>query len=269
MLSERVEVISSYNALQFKFKHSGPSGAQFQFLYTLSRAMDEMTTVATGDLASSPQSSMDAEDRSRDHARSSLDALNNVVVNFSNPLPFRFENKAASALLGGWEFSGITTLTSGRPITVRVGFEYDHNEDGGVGERPDLVPGANQNPIEGVTAGCPGIPAGEKLGTPDRWFDPCAFQLGEEGFFGNLGRNTVLGPGLFNVDFSLHKNFDLGERADLQFRAEFFNILNHANFGLPTLRNFVTSGSRRASAGVVTDTTTTGREIQFALKLVF
>ena len=260
---------SLYNGLQFKFRHSSPSGTQFQFLYTLSRTMDQASGIATGDQSSAPQGSQDGEDPGRDRGRSNLDALNNVTVSLSYPLPFRFQSKAASLLLSGWEFSGITTLTSRRPMTVRVGFDHDHNVDGGTGDRPDLVPGASQNPIKGVTASCAGISAGEKLGTPDRWYDPCAFRLPEEGFYGNLGRNTILGPGLFNVDFSVHKTFGLGERADLQFRAEFFNILNRANFGLPLIAGFATDGSRLPTAGIVNDTTTTSREIQFGLKLVF
>ena len=260
---------SLYNGLQFKFRHSSPSGAQFQFLYTLSRTMDEASGVASGDQASAPQGTVDPEDSNRQRARSNLDALNNVVISFSYPLPFQFQSRAASTVLGGWEFSGISTLTSGRPLTVRTGFDHDHNLDGGDGDRPDLVPGGILNPVSGVTAGCAGTPAGEKLGTPDRWYDPCQFQLAEEGFFGNLGRNTILGPGVFSVDFSVHKNIALSENANLQFRAEFFNILNRANFGLPITAGFETNGNRLATTGIVNDTSTTAREIQLGLKLVF
>jgi len=260
---------SLYNGLQFKFRHSMTSGAQFQFLYTLSRTMDEASGVAGGDQASAPQGTVDPEDSNRQRGRSNLDALNNVVISYSYPLPFQFQSRAASMILGGWELSGISTITSGRPMTVRTGFDHDHNLDGGDGDRPDLIPGGNQNPVSGVTAGCAGIDAGEKLGTPNRWYDPCQFQLAEEGFFGNSGRNTVLGPGLFSIDFSVHKNIPLTEGANLQFRAEFFNLLNRANFGLPITAGFETDGARLPTAGIVNSTTTTGREIQLGLKLVF
>jgi hypothetical protein len=191
------------------------------------------------------------------------------VISFSYPLPFQFQSRAASAVLGGWEISGISTVTSGRPFTVRTGFDHDHNGDGGDGDRPDIIPGGVQNPTSGVTSGCGGIAGGEELGTPDRWYDPCQFQLSREGFFGNSGRNTVLGPGLFSVDFSVHKNIALTESANLQFRAEFFNILNRANFGLPITAGFETNGNRLPTAGIVNDTTTTAREIQLGLKIVF
>jgi len=260
---------SLYNGLQFKFRQSSRSGAQFQFLYTLSRTMDEASGVATGDQSSGTQGSVDPEDSNRQHARSNLDALNNVVISFSYPLPFQFQSRAVSAVLGGWELSGISTVTSGRPLTVRVGFDHDHNMDGGDGDRPDIVPGGIQNPISGVTAGCAGIPPGEKLGTPDRWYDPCQFQLAEEGFHGTSGRNTVLGPGLFTIDFSVHKNIALSESTSLQFRAEFFNLLNRANFSLPITTGFETNGSRLVTAGIVNDTSTSAREIQLGLKLVF
>jgi hypothetical protein len=260
---------SLYNGLQFKFRHSASSGAQFQFLYTLSRTMDESSGVATGDQASAPQGTVDPEDPNRQRARSNLDALNNVVISFSYPLPFQFQSRAASAVLGGWEISGISTITSGRPFTVRTGFDHDHNGDGGDGDRPDIIPGGVQNPISGVTAGCGGIAAGEELATPDRWYDPCQFQLSREGFFGNSGRNTILGPGLFSADFSVHKNVALTESANLQFRAEFFNILNRPNFGLPITAGFETNGNRLPTAGIINDTTTTGREIQLGLKIVF
>lgn len=260
---------SLYNGLQFKFRQSTASGAQFQFLYTLSRTMDESSGVASGDQASAPQGTVDPENPNRQRGRSNLDALNNIVISFSYPLPFQFQSKAATALLGGWELSGISSITSGRPLTIRTGFDHDHNLDGGDGDRPDLVPGGNQNPVSGVTAGCAGIGLGEELGTPDRWYDPCQFQLSREGFFGNLGRNSILGPGLFAVDFSVHKNIALTESADLQFRAEFFNILNRANFGLPVTGGFETNGNRLPTAGIVNDTSTTGREIQLGLKLVF
>jgi hypothetical protein len=121
-------------------------------------------------------------------------------------------------------------------------------------QRPDLAPGANNNPI---------------LGSPDRYFDPAAFTLPEPGFYGNLGRNTLTGPGLANVDVSLNKLFRLTEAASLQFRAEAFNIFNHPNFAIPSQRTVFNSSGAVGSAGRITSTTTPARQLQLGLKLTF
>lgn len=85
-----------------------------------------------------------------------------------------------------------------------------------------------------------GVAAGQKLGTPNLWFDPCAFSLQPAGFLGNAGRNILTGPAFANLDFSAVKDTQiphLGEQGLLQFRAEIFNIFNHANFAFTPLIN--------------------------------
>jgi hypothetical protein len=105
-------------------------------------------------------------------------------------------------------------------------------------------------------------------GTPDQWYNPKAFTRPAPGTFGNVSRGSLTGPGLFTLDTSLFKSFQLGDRRTLQFRAEAFNVLNHANFGIPN--PVVFSGNDFAgSAGVITSTTTSSRQLQMALKLVF
>jgi hypothetical protein len=86
-----------------------------------------------------------------------------------------------------------------------------------------------------------------------------------------VGRNTLLGPGLFKWDLALNKDFRLpmSEKSRLQFRGEFFNILNHPNFGKPDANVFTTAGRRAATAGLITSTVTTSRQIQFGLKMMF
>ena len=118
------------------------------------------------------------------------------------------------------------------------------------------------------------MPAGTKLGTPDLYFDPCAFELPAAGFYGNLGRNTVIGPGLANFDFSVVKNFLLKETKSLQFRAEAFNVFNRANFNRPgplqeSIKLFDPSGARVASAASIRSTLTDSRQIQLGLKFTF
>ena len=111
------------------------------------------------------------------------------------------------------------------------------------------------------------------LGGPDRYFDPTAFvepgTLVQPGYFGNLGRNTMIGPGLANVDVSLFKNTSLTERVNLQFRVEAFNFFNRANFRLPDNTLFRTSGARNPTAGRITTIATTGRQFQLGLKLLW
>ena len=134
---------------------------------------------------------------------------------------------------------------------------------------PDLAPGnTDNNPTTGTSAGCTvplggDIAAGTPLGTPDLYFDPCGFVAPPFRTLGNVGRSTIIAPGVANVDLSLTKNTAIGEYVNLQFRAEFFNIFNRANFGLP---NENISGS---SAGRIDETVLTNRQIQFGLRVEF
>src|SRR5712692_7232881 len=106
------------------------------------------------------------------------------------------------------------------------------------------------------------------VGKPERWFDPRAFLSPTNGTFGNVARGTIIGPGLTTFDTSLFKKISISERWSLQFRAEAFNIFNHVNFLEPNAVVF-TGNTISTSAGVITGTATTSRQIQFALKLMF
>ena len=114
------------------------------------------------------------------------------------------------------------------------------------------------------------------LGNPNQWFNPNAFIAppNNSGFFGNLGRDTFIGPGLATWDFSVMKETRLGEANSLQFRAEIFNLLNRANFNTPNLITDVllpgsTTPVQSPTAGLITSTSTTARQIQFGLKLLW
>ena len=150
-----------------------------------------------------------------------------------------------------------------------MGSNVSANGDRWVADRPNLNPGFSPNPTSGVSAGCKvgskTIPAGTPLETASLWYDPCAFSRPAAGHYGNLGRNTITGPGYDDVDASLEKIFKPVERVNVQFRAEVFNLLGHANFYIPGFNVF--SGS----AGVVTRLTSYpgGREIQLGLKVLF
>ena len=111
------------------------------------------------------------------------------------------------------------------------------------------------------------------LGKPDQWFDPSSFEVepGKTcpcqpfGFYGNLGRNTLSGPHSVDVDFSVIKNMGLSERLRLQFRAEAFNVINHASFGTPPSEPFDASGVLIPTVGRITSTDD-ARQVQFGLK---
>jgi hypothetical protein len=116
------------------------------------------------------------------------------------------------------------------------------------------VPGRSSNPI---------------LGGADRYFDPTAFALPAAGFYGDLGRNTLIGPGLASTDLSVGKRFRVGGRVDLQFRAELFNAFNRRNLAIPSQRTVFTSTGAVGSAGRITATTTSARQLQFGLRMGF
>ena len=129
------------------------------------------------------------------------------------------------------------------------------------------------------SAGFSGSPI---IGSVDRWYDPTAFALQAPGTLGALGRNTLTGPGLANVDFSIAKPFKLSERINAQLRLEAFNLANHPNFGMPGLTLFTGpscaagqsgncdgAGIRNPNAGRITTTITGPRQFQLGLKLTF
>jgi hypothetical protein len=108
------------------------------------------------------------------------------------------------------------------------------------------------------------------LGGPERYFDPSAFALPPPGFYGNLGRGALTGPGLVALDLAIHKVLWQCEGKDLRLRLEFFNVLNHPNFQIPSgLRLFNSGLQRLGSAGRITATSVVSRQIQIAVKWVF
>lgn len=265
---------SSYQSFQLSLNRRFSQGLQFQVSYTLSKNVNDADGVLsrTIDLAqgSVPQ---DPDDRRADRGLATFDLRNLFTLNYTYDLPFaRNLPGATGRLLSGWQVNGITTLSAGTPFTAWISFNRSRNLATGsqITDRPNLRPGFSNNPVRGVSNGCPGIPAGTPLGGPERYFDPCAFELQEAGFYGNLGRNTLIAPGLVNFDFSLVKNTPLSEDKNIQVRVELFNIFNRANFSRPSVtRLFNQAGGRIGSTGIIDGTLTTSRQVQLALKLVF
>jgi hypothetical protein len=256
---------ADYNALQVTLRHRSASGLQFQAFYTYSKSIDEKSTIAGGDSRQEVTTILNPNNLAGDRGLSAFDARQNFVFTTTYPFPFHFQNKVVAAILGGWTVNGIGTFRTGEPFTGRVGRNISGDGDRWTPDRPNLNPGFSPNPTSGVSAGCPGIKAGTPLGTPDLWYDPCAFSRPAPGTFGNLGRNTIIGPGLFNTDFSAQKVFKPTERINLQLRGEIFNLFDEAHFYAPAFT--LISGSEGAIGRLIG--TPGGRLVQLGLKLTF
>lgn len=243
-----------YNGFTITVKRKSSSGLQYQAFYTLSKALDTISGTAGADTIRDGSFSQDPDDHKRDWGPSAFDARHNFVFTVTYPVPFKFSSAPVQTVLGGWSFSGTGTFTAGQPFTPRLPFNNSRDGNSQAVDRPDLKPGANNNPI---------------LGGPDRYYDPTVFSLPLAGTYGNLGRNTIIGPRAANVDISLEKMFQFRERANVVFRAEFFNLMNHANFGLPNTIPLSTTGTVNGSAGRITSTVNSSRQIQLGLKINF
>jgi hypothetical protein len=196
---------------------------------------------------------LDRTDLRRDWGPSALNITHQATFSATYELPFRDGADLRGRLIGSWQLNTITTLQSGFPFTPLAGSNRAGDGNTRNPDRPSLNP-AFTGPVI--------------LGKQEQWFNPNAFLLPAPGTFGNLGRGTFTGPGLTNVDFSLFKNITLSERVRVQFRSEFFNLLNHTNLGTPNATVF--SGTAVSpSAGLITSLATTPRQIQFGLKLLF
>jgi hypothetical protein len=265
------DVNADYNALQITLRRRAASGLQYQAVYTYSKSIDDKSTISGGESRQEPNTVLDFLNPFRDRARSAFDARHNLILSTTYPVPFRFQQKAANRILGGWTVNGIGTFRTGEPFTARVGSNRSADGNMWTPDRPDLKPGFSPDPTHGVSAGCGKIPQGTPLGTPDLYFDPCAFSRPAPGTYGNLGRNTLTGPGLFNIDASLEKVFKPNERLNVQFRTEVFNLLDQAHFYAPRFNIFSGRGAYSGSAGQITSLISTpgGRLMQFGLKLVF
>jgi hypothetical protein len=260
-----------YNGLQTVVQKSLSSGLMLSGNYTWSKALSDSDEVGPAQSNGVAPTTYDRTNLRRDWGLSTFDQRHTLVVNGRYQLPWDKALKAgiAKGLLGGWSINGIFSASSGQPFNINTGFNNSLNNDSQQTDRPDLAPGFSNNPTSGVTNGCAGVLPGQKLGTPALWFDPCAFVLQRPGTFGNLGRNTVIAPGFQQFNFTLLKNTPISEGKNLEFRAEFFNLLNHANFTLPARTVFNANGQRTGAAGVITTTGGDNRQIQLGLKLNF
>jgi len=255
---------SFYNALLLSAQKQLSWGLRAQLSYTFSRAIDDASGVNSQDFTDGSPYVMDFYDRKNDRGLSQFWAQHVLVGNWSYELPLARSLKGAGGLLlKGWQFNSITAVQTGHPFEVRLGFNRSGNLNTvnyAMHERPDLKPGYSNNPI---------------LGGPDRYWDINAFTLQPANQRGNLGRNTLIGPGIVSFDFSVVKSFPIDEVRRFEFRGEMFNLPNHPNFGVPSGLTAFTGVSATGAPnisptwGVISTTVTPSRQIQFALKFVF
>jgi hypothetical protein len=277
---------SYYHGLRLGVNRRFSQGFQVQANYTWSHSIDDASNAGSFDgPGGSNDNLVDFPNVAR--ANSNMDLRQLFQANFTYQLPGPSSATTAGKIFGGWLVSGILNLTDGSPYNNNI--TVDHANTGldtaWIG-RPDLAPGGNNNPIKGD-----GRDPDEYFVNGNCQFDPtgCDFVIQPEGIWGNLGRNTMVLGGTATFDLSLQKDTPIaGERVKLQFRAEFFNLLNRANWGPPGRTSFATSFTSDPECGIntnsgtacseiaesgsfgkISSTSGSNRQIQFALKLLF
>jgi outer membrane receptor protein involved in Fe transport len=258
MVTEAPTAASGYNALEVGLNHQFSRSLSAQVNYTYSHCIDDGSFATS--LEEFSQLQLDGYNQAYDYENCNFDVRHNLNVNGIYALPFK-----GNRLVSGWQAATIIDVHSGLPINIYNGGTYDPADLGSEWDsRPNysFAPGCSPNQIidkNVAPAGSPRI---------IQWYNPACYEPQAPGFMGNVRRNSVPGPGTFDMDFSIIKNTKLTERVNMQFRAEAFNVLNHFNPGAPGGNvNLTTTGAgetESSQAPIVTP-----RQIQFSLQLQF
>jgi hypothetical protein len=214
------DVNSNYNALSAKLTRRMSSGLTFLLGYTYSKSIDDgsgLRTLGTDQIGAQNSYCLECE-----RGLSIFDQKHRFVASALYQLPFGkgrsyMNHGVAGTLIGGWNLGMIYSMANGSPVDIMDG-TCQSNIGASCMDRPNAVPGVSS-----------------QLSNPTKleWFNVQAFALQPLYTFGNLGRNTVIGPPLFSVDATLDKDFRFTERLNLQLRLDAFNVFNHPNFGSP------------------------------------
>ena len=257
---------SNYNALAAKVTRRLSNGFSGLVSYTYSKSMDNGSGLRSPGDQLKPQQGDCWE---CENGRSVFDVRHRLTTSFLYELPFGTGRKYLSrggvlnALAGGWQLAGMLRASSGFPLTVTSGVDRSNTAHGY--DRPNAVAGVSPDLDDPSTSA---------------WFNVAAFQMNALGTFGNLGRATLTGPGVFSIDFSALKNFNFGGSKYIQLRIEVFNLLNTPNFADPNTNlaqsNWAAAGNNSiptpgsGAFGTINSIrgTVPMRQLQFALKFV-
>jgi hypothetical protein len=241
LLAEETAADSRYNSLQTTLTRRYSNGLRFLVSYTFSKSIDDTSGGATSIFS---EITGDESNIGSSKGLSDFDRTHRTVGNFGYEIPKFWK-------ISGWEISGVTVFQSGTPFTI--------TDSGGAVFYG--VTGSRANYAAGATLATAEL-SGSTESRLSEYFNTAAFARAGN-YFGNVGRNTMRGPFQRNIDFSVQKRFRITERMSLQFRSEFFNVLNMVSFSNPN------SSSASTSFGVITATEGNPRVVQFALKLMF
>jgi hypothetical protein len=264
---------SSYHSLNVSVTKRASHGLTFKGNYTYAKVIDLNSAVLAPSAGNEPPDVFSPYALQLNRGVASYSLQHQFGANFSYQLPFgkgqRIGGNASGVLdklIGGWQLNGILTALGGFPFTPLAGSNTSGTGDANQSDTPNWNPNFTGPVI---------------LGSPNQYFDPRAFLIPTQGTFGNVSRGSLRGPGMTNFDTSLFKKIPINERLNLQFRAEVFNLFNHANFAYPN--EIIFSGNTcsagagpvcsanniSSSAGAISNTATFSRQIQLALKLTF
>jgi hypothetical protein len=244
---------SHYNSLQVTANRRFAKSLQVQAAYTYSVCIDDDgggggggNTTNSGGSSAATTTPENPYNVAYDKGFCGFDIRNTLRVNGVWSLPFH-----GNRLVEGWQISGIESAYGGVPVNITTGVSRAYTQSP---DRPNLVSGCQVQ--EGVVT---------------QWFNPACFALQPAGTLGDLGRDVARGPGLVTTDLAVLKDTKIRESMNLQFRAEFFNLLNRANFGLPVATAFssATGPVVNSQFGKITSIVGTPRQVQLALKLTF
>jgi hypothetical protein len=290
---------SWYNAMTLSFVRRPTAGLGVQAGYTWAKASSISDTAQRAEYSGGGAPIMlYAHDQSSSKALSGYHIGQAFNFNYTYDLPFgRGMSGVVGRLLSGWQITGIVRMQSGQPFTITratpTAGTNAINVLTAAGTRPNRNMDIPWDKItSGTTAGCTflngtagaGLPPrpydptlpnstsvapGQKLGTPNLYFDPCAFYLPTTRELGNLGKNVLLSYPTRSWDMGISKETSITERWRLQFKAEAFNLMNRANFGGASSSVFVAGGSLSSTTGRISSTNSPNRQMQFSLKLLF
>jgi outer membrane receptor protein involved in Fe transport len=254
---------SFFDALELQIVKKMSHGIQIEGSYTWGKSIDEGSGSAVGDPFNNSVDTSLWFDRSLHRGLSDFNFTHNLVVNFTwiVPTPKSLQGAAGWAL-GGWQVGSILQARTGLPFTPIVGGDPLGQLSNNTFDYPNRLAG-------------PGCQSAVNPGNINQYINLRCFAFpNPSNLLGNARRNSLVGPGLVNLDFSVFKNNyikRISESFNMQFRAEFFNVINHANFSSPDDNNtlFDETGAPVSGAGLIDSTSTIAREIQFALKLIW